>query len=124
MDESIFYQLSIVLVIAAAVSLVLRAFRQPLIIGYILTGIVVGPSMLGIIHNHEAFESFSQIGITLLLFVIGLGLNVGIIKDTGKPVFVIFASIVAGVGGLGVLTATLLGFEFKAALVIATALLF
>lgn len=124
MEQSIFYQLSIVLVIAAAVSLVLRVFRQPLIIGYILTGIVVGPSLLGVIHNHEAFESFSQIGITLLLFVIGLGLNVGVIKDTGKPVFVIFASIVAGVGSLGMLTATLLGFDIKAALVMATALLF
>src|SRR6478735_12739758 len=124
MEQSIFYQLAIVMVIAAAVSLVLRAFRQPLIIGYILTGILVGPSFLNIIHSHEAFESFSQIGIALLLFVIGLGLNVGVIKDTGKPVFVIFSSIVAGVGGLGLLAATLLGFDLKGALVMATALLF
>jgi Kef-type K+ transport system membrane component KefB len=124
MEQSIFYQLAIVMVITAVVSLLLRAFRQPLIIGYIVTGILVGPSFLNIIHSHEAFESFSQIGITLLLFVIGLGLNVGIIKDTGKPVFVIFSSIVAGVGGLGLLIATLMGFEFKGALVLATALLF
>ena len=124
MEQSIFYQLAIVLAIAALVSLVLRAFRQPLIIGYILTGIIVGPSFLNVIHNHEAFESFSQIGITLLLFVIGLGINMSVVKDTGRPAFVIFSAIIAGVGGLGLLTATLMGFEFKAALVLATALLF
>ncbi len=124
MDQSIFYQLSIVMAVAAAVSLVLRFFRQPLILGYILTGIVVGPSLLGVIHNHEAFESFSQIGITLLLFVIGLGLNVNVIKDTGKPVFAIVAAVLTGVGGIGLIASVLLGFEFKAALVMAGALLF
>lgn len=124
MEQSIFYQLSIVLVIAAAVSLVTRAFRQPLIIGYIVTGILVGPSLLGVIHNHEAFESFSQIGITLLLFIIGLGLNVGVIKDTGRPVFAVFAAVAAGVGGLGILIAGALGYDLKSSLVMATALLF
>lgn len=124
MEQTIFYQLSIILVIAAVVSLIVRTFRQPLIIGYILTGILVGPSVLAIVSNHEAFESFSQIGITLLLFIIGLGLNVNVIKDTGKPVFVIFSTIIAGVGTLGMLTALALGFDVKSALVMAAALLF
>jgi len=124
MEQSIFYQLSLVMIIAAAVSLVLRLFRQPLIIGYILTGVLVGPSLLSIIHSHEAFESFSQIGIALLLFVIGLGLNVKVIKDTGKPVFIIFGAFIAGVGGLGLIAAYLLGFHSSAAIVIASSLLF
>lgn len=124
MEQSIFYQLSIVMVIAAGVSLLMRALRQPLIIGYILTGILVGPSLLGIIHSHEAFESFSQIGITLLLFVIGLGLNVSVIKNTGKPVFLIILSVLIGVGLLGALIAAALGFDTKSSLVMATALLF
>ncbi|CAN5159842.1 cation:proton antiporter [soil metagenome] len=124
MEQSIFYQLSIVMVIAAGISLFLRFFRQPLIIGYILTGIVVGPSLLGVIHSHDAFESFSQIGITLLLFVIGLGLNVNVIKDTGKPVFIIVLAVLTGVGGVGALTATLLGFSMKASIIMAVALLF
>lgn len=124
MEQSIFYQLSIVMVIAAAVSLFLRAFRQPLIIGYIVTGFIVGPSVFGVIHNHEAFESFSQIGITLLLFVIGLGLNVNVIKDTGKPVLVIFSSVIVGVGGIGLLVSALMGFGHKESFVMAAALLF
>ena len=85
MELQIFFQLSGVMVIATVAALIARALRQPLIIAYILTGFLVGPSGLDIITNHEAFESFSQIGIALLLFIIGLGLNIGIIKSTGKP---------------------------------------
>jgi len=124
LEESVFYQLSAVIVIAAVVSLVLRIFRQPLIIGYILTGIIVGPSALNIIKNHEAFTSFSEIGIVLLLFIIGLGLNITIIKDAGKPVFLTFLAILLGVGGTGFAAGYLLGFGPKESLIMATALLF
>jgi Kef-type K+ transport system membrane component KefB len=124
MDYSIFYQLSIVMALAAGISLILRFFKQPLIVGYILTGILAGPTLFNIIHNHEAFQSFSQLGITLLLFVIGLGLNVSIIKDTGKPVFAICAAVLTGVGGVGFLASSLFGFDYKASIILGGALLF
>lgn len=110
MHSAIFTELSLAFVIAAGVSLVMRMFRQPLIIGYILSGIIIGPSFLGIIQSHAAFESFSQIGIALLLFVVGLGLNVAIIKNTGKPVLFGFFAVTIGLGGLGVAASHLLGF--------------
>ncbi|MGB4967621.1 MAG: cation:proton antiporter [Candidatus Saccharimonadales bacterium] len=90
MESSIFLQLSAVLAVAAVVSIVMRLLRQPLIVGYILTGVLVGPTALDLIHNHEAFDSFSEIGIMLLLFIVGLGLNVGVIRATGKPVALVF----------------------------------
>lgn len=125
MDLSIFYQLSLVVALAAVVSLAARALRQPLIIGYILTGFIVGPSLLGLTsNNHAAFESFSQIGIVLLLFMIGLGLNTEVIKRTGKPVLLTFLAIVAGVGTTGYVAATLLGFAPEERFIIAIALLF
>ena len=124
MEQSIFYQLSLVMVITAVVSLIMRFFRQPLIIGYIISGFLVGPTLLGIVHDHEAFESFSQIGISLLLFIIGLGLNFGVIKDTGKPVFVAFLVKALGVGGLGYFASSMLGFGGQEALIVAVALLF
>lgn len=124
MDQLIFYQLSIVMVIAAGSALIARFFRQPLIIAYIITGFIVGPSILNVIHNQEAFESFSQIGIALLLFIIGLGLNVSIIKTTGKPVLLTFLATVAGVGSVGFITSRLFGFDKSESLIIAIALLF
>ncbi len=124
MDQQIFFQLSTVMVIATAAALVARAFRQPLIIAYIITGFLVGPSGLDIITNHAAFESFSQIGIALLLFIIGLGLNIGIIKTTGKPVALAFLTSVLGIGTIGLVVSTLLGFTGTESLIMATALLF
>ncbi|HSH17814.1 MAG TPA: cation:proton antiporter [Candidatus Saccharimonadales bacterium] len=124
MEESIFYQLSLVLAVAGVVSILFRAFRQPLIIGYILTGFLAGPSLLNLIHDHEAFASFSQIGIALLLFIIGLGLNAAVIRTTGKPVFVAFLAVAAGVGLTSYVAAQVLGFSVAEATVLAVALLF
>lgn len=84
MDSSVFTELSIVIAIGAGISLIMRLIKQPLIIGYILTGIVVGPSVLAIIKNDSTINVFASIGIALLLFIIGLGLNPRVIKEVGK----------------------------------------
>lgn len=124
MEQEIFFQLSIVMVIAAGAALVARFFRQPLVIAYIAAGFLIGPSVLDVIHNREAFESFSQIGIALLLFIIGLGLNLGNILTTGKPAALAFLSSVVGIGGLGYILSQALGFSSTESLIMATALLF
>ncbi len=124
MEQSLFFQLSLVIAVAALVSLVFRQFRQPSIIAYIITGFLAGPSLLNLIHDHEAFTSFSQIGIALLLFIIGLGLNAQVIRTTGKPVFLAFSAVTVGVGLLAYGTSRLLGFSGPEALVLAVALLF
>ena len=59
MQNDVFGQLSLLIVLAAAIAMVMRALRQPLIIGHIITGIIVGPSVLGLIHDRSAFETFS-----------------------------------------------------------------
>jgi Kef-type K+ transport system membrane component KefB len=102
MPHDVFTQLSLVLAVAVGVSIVMRLLRQPLIIGYIITGILCGPAVLNIIQDHAAFDSFSSIGIVLLLFIVGLGLNIGIIRATGKPVALVF--------GINIIIMVLCGF--------------
>ena len=102
MVAEIFLELSLIVIIATIVSGVMRLLKQPLIIGYILTGILVSPYALNIIHSHELIGAFSDIGIALLLFIIGLNLNIKTIKDVGG------ISIKAGV--LQVLLTTAFGF--------------
>ncbi len=80
----VFIQLGIILGIALVVSLIMKFLKQPLIIGYIITGIIVGPSVSGIVPEGGALEAFSHIGIALLLFIVGLGLRPNIIKEVGK----------------------------------------
>ena len=107
MEANIFTELSIVIAIGAAISLVMRLIKQPLIIGYILTGIVVGPSILHITKDAQTIEVFASIGIALLLFIIGLGLNPRVIKEVGKVTLV--------TGGIQIALTTLAGFLFSRA---------
>jgi CPA2 family monovalent cation:H+ antiporter-2 len=54
----------------------LAKLKQPLMIGYILTGVIFGPNGLGFISSQAQIDFYSELGILLLLFVIGLELNV------------------------------------------------
>jgi len=124
LEDSIFNQLSLVIAIAAVIALIMRLLKQPLIMGYILTGIIVGPSLLDVVHSKEVFESFSEIGITLLLFIIGLGLNIGVIKSLGKVSVMAASSTFLLVGSVGLATSLLLGFDMPTGLVIGIGLFF
>ncbi len=96
-----FAELSIVIVVATGVSLFMRLIKQPLILGYILAGLLVGPAALGLIHSHETFEAYSSLGIALLLFIIGLGMNVGELKRLGKVVVLTALASLITIGSVG-----------------------
>lgn len=93
MEENIFLQISVLLGITVSIAFLLRLLRQPLMIAYILAGIVGGPMFLNIIHgNKETLEAFSQFGVVLLLFILGLSLNLSYLKKIGRIAFI------AGIG--------------------------
>lgn len=58
--------------------------RIPPIVGLILTGILIGPSGLGLVEEVEEVEALAEIGVVLLLFIIGLELSLGQLKDMGR----------------------------------------
>lgn len=124
MHSDVFTELSLVIVIAAIVALVMRALHQPLIMGYILTGIIVGPSVLDIIESKSAFETFSEIGIALLLFIIGLELSVAVVKRLGKPVFLTAMAILTTVGTLGYLLSIAFNYSQTEAVIVGLCLFF
>lgn len=121
---TIFSQLSIVLLVVVTMSVLMRLLRQPLIMGYIITGVIVGPSFLHVVQNQSAFDSFSTIGIALLLFIIGLGLNAGVIGSLGKVSFLTSMSVLPLLGGGAFLASYLLGYGLMTSLVLAMALFF
>lgn len=124
MHNDIFTQLSLVIVVAGIVAMIMRLLRQPLIMGYIITGVIVGPSFLNLIHGKDAFDTFSEIGITLLLFIIGLELSVTTIKRLGRPVFITALTLLAIIGSLGYLMATAMHFSTTEAVITGLALFF
>src|SRR3990170_3668697 len=82
--DVIFSGLSLIIVVGAVVAFIMRAIGQPLMIGHIITGIIVGPAILHIAKNPEGLEIFAQLGIALLLFIIGLGMNPRVVREVGK----------------------------------------
>jgi len=99
---NLFIEFTTIVLLATLLSLILRLLKQPLVIGYILTGIFIGPHFFNIVHSTTVIDLFSQIGITILLFIVGLNLSPNVIKEVGKVSFI---------GGLGqIILTTLLGF--------------
>lgn len=89
---SIFIEIGLIIIIATIFSGILRFFKQPLIVGYILTGVIAGPYLLNLIESKEYIDVFSKLGIAMLLFIVGLGLKPRIIREVGK------VSLVTGLG--------------------------
>jgi Kef-type K+ transport system membrane component KefB/Trk K+ transport system NAD-binding subunit len=119
-----FYEIVAILGIAALLGAVGLALRQPLIVAFLATGILVGPSGFSIVQGNEQIDLLARIGISLLLFVVGLRLDVQLIRTTGPVALatgigqVVFTSI------FGFLIAMILGFSVVPALYIAVALTF
>ncbi len=85
MFDNIFLQLSIIFGITASLAFFVRWLRQPFLIAYIFAGILAGPFVFNFIQKgDEAYHIFSQFGVVLLLFVVGLSLNFHSLKKIGK----------------------------------------
>jgi len=83
---AIFFELSLVLFAAAVFGFILKIFRQPVILAYILAGAMVGFIGLSRDLSMAAFEFFGRIGIALLLFMAGIELSFASLKRVGKTV--------------------------------------
>ncbi|MFO7710897.1 MAG: cation:proton antiporter [Candidatus Woesearchaeota archaeon] len=124
MNPEIFTELSVLLVITVIVTGAIRLLKQPAIIGYILSGIVAGPFVFNLIDSTDTLSTFSQIGIALLLFLVGLNLNPRIIKDVGKIALITGLGQVIFTTSIGYLIILSLGFEPITAIYMAIALAF
>ncbi|MBU4299699.1 MAG: cation:proton antiporter [Nanoarchaeota archaeon] len=120
----LFIEFGIIMSLAVLISWVMSLLKQPLIIGYIISGIIVGPYVLNIMSSSETILIFSNIGIALLLFIVGLGLSPKVVKEVGA------VSLITGVGQviftslIGFLISVLLSFSIIESIYIAIALTF
>lgn len=120
----IFFELAAILAFATIVALIMRLLRQPLIVGYIATGVLVGPYALDLLHSREEMELFSKIGISILLFIVGLTLNPSIVREVGRASFVTGVGQVIFTSVIGFFIVLALGFDVVAAAYTAVALTF
>ena len=112
--------LTVVMVLAAVGGIVAKSLRQPAILGYILAGIAL--SLLG--RNVDLVSAMGQLGVTFLLFLVGLELPIGQLKKMGRT------AVITGLGQIvftsisGYFIARLLGFEAVTAIYLGIALTF
>jgi Kef-type K+ transport system membrane component KefB len=119
-----FANTAVVLAIAAVVAVLAHRARQPLIVGFIAVGVVVGPSFLGLVSEAEPIELFADIGIAILLFLVGLKLDIALVRSTGKVALMTGLGQVFFTSVVGFLLALVLGMSATIALYVAVALTF
>ncbi|MBS3081927.1 cation:proton antiporter [Candidatus Pacearchaeota archaeon] len=122
--EGLLLEIGVIIGIAAVISLLGRLIKQPPIIAYLLTGVIVGPLVLNLIASTDQLQALASIGIALLLFIIGISLDFRILKHVGGTAVIGGISTVAIVSSAIFFIAQSLGFNIVSALYIALAFSF
>jgi Kef-type K+ transport system membrane component KefB len=106
--ENPFYEFAIIIALAALLGGLGQLLKQPLIVMFIALGIIVGPAVLDVVKSKDNIHLLAEIGIAILLFIVGLKLDLRIIKSVGK---------IAALTGLGqVVFTSLIGYFIGLAL--------
>lgn len=121
---TLFFELTIIFIITFLIALIFRVLKQPLIISYLISGLVLGILLSSFFEKKIITQTFADLGIALLLFIVGLELKLKTIREVGVPSLII--------GGLqevitifvGFVIAKLLGFSTLTAFYLGAALSF
>lgn len=117
LNQSLFYQLSAILLISGVIGFLALKLHQPLIVAYIGIGLIAGPHVLGVMGGHDGpIDTLAAMGIALLLFLVGLKLDLGLIKKLGPVAMITGLLQVALTAILGFGISRWLGFDMTTAI--------
>ena len=108
-DLQLLLNLGFIVITAATFAFVGKLIRMPTIVGYILAGIVLGP-VLHLVELDHSLELISELGIALLLFLVGLELSFAKVKDLGRVALILGGIQVLLTATGGMLVAHFMGF--------------
>ncbi|WP_461519951.1 cation:proton antiporter [Porticoccus sp.] len=119
-----FYELTALMVLAAVIGFVGVLLRQPMIVSFIAVGILAGPSALNIVQSHDNIELLAELGIAVLLFLVGLKLDLKLIRTLGPVALATGLGQVAFTSAIGFVLSMALGLDTVTSLYVAVALTF
>jgi Kef-type K+ transport system membrane component KefB len=122
--QDIFGEFALLLLLSAGAGAVSLWLRQPLLIAYIVIGIVAGPAVLGVVTAHDQIDLLAQVGVAVLLFVVGLKLDLQHIRHIGPVALATGLGQLAFTIAIGFLIILALGKSWLEALYVAVALTF
>lgn len=90
MHGSILQDLAVVLLISAAVTVLFNQLRQPVVLGYLVAGIIIGPHTppFMLVTNREVVEGLAEVGVVLLMFSLGLHFSLRKLAQVGGTAFI------------------------------------
>jgi Kef-type K+ transport system membrane component KefB len=101
MEHSLVTEIALCIIAAWIVAVVSQLLRQPLLLAYLAAGFIIGPNVLGWIKDKESIATISEIGLSLLLFMIGLEIDLKKMLSAGRVITVTAAVQIFGCVGLG-----------------------
>jgi Kef-type K+ transport system membrane component KefB len=119
-----FAEVALLLAMAAGIGLVGLLLRQPLIVSFIAVGLVAGPSALDVVRSNDQIDLLSELGIAVLLFLVGIKLDVKLIRSLGAVSVMTGLGQVAFTAFFGYLIGLALGLGHVTSLYVAVALTF
>lgn len=102
--HGLLHDIGVAVIAATALGLLALFLRQPIILGYLIAGALIGPGLgYGLVEDEQNIEIISEIGLILLLFIIGLEMKLGELLSAGRQLLVVgFGQfVVCAVLGLG-----------------------
>jgi len=116
---------AVIMIVAAIMLVITRRVKQPMVIGYIIAGMIIGPFTppFSLIHNVNSLNSFAELGIIMLLFVIGTEFPIAKLRSIGR--ISIIVALPESIGTLLIVffvAHTSLGFSFFDSLFLALAM--
>src|SRR3989304_1185123 len=124
MVQEVFSEFALLLLISAAARAVSMWLRQPILIAYIVVGIVAGPAVLGLVRAHDQIDLLAQVGVAVLLFVVGLKLDLQHVRHIGPVALATGLGQLAFTIVIGFFLILLMGKGLMEALYVAVALTF
>jgi Kef-type K+ transport system membrane component KefB len=99
MDQTFLIEFGVILIVAAGLGILAKLLKQPLVLAYLVAGVLIGPFAFGLVKNTSVIESFASIGTVFLLFLIGLELNPRKLLEFGGSALTVAGAqiLVAGV---------------------------
>lgn len=115
---------AIIIVAAAVMGFLATRTGQPTIIAYIITGLLLGPAVLGLVEPSALTDTMAELGLAFLLFLLGIKMRIDEIRHVISPVVKISIPQMALVAGVGTGVAFLLGFGLWESVLIGLAVMY
>src|SRR5581483_11435029 len=120
----VIHDFAIIMVVASVMALVSYKFKQPMVIGYIGAGMIIGPHTppFSLILHPEILNLLAEIGIVLLLFVVGLEYPIAKLRAVGKKALIIAFAEAFGTFGIGIAVGQAMGMTLFDSMFVALAI--